>query len=146
MIDKSQKYRSVTLSIGLLASVLNVYLFIWSEVKYPLPNTIAAFTSKWFMLSALIGLGKVYLDRSGNISQFMSKRSFAFFSFHFIWVVLFQYLAADMLAQSTVLLYLIPVVSAYIVTFICCEICVRSPLLSFLMGTKYVSKKAERSQ
>lgn len=141
VIDKARKYAPLTLTIGLTASVVNVYMFIWSGIDYPLGNSIATYTSKWFMLSALIGLGKAFLDRSGKISQYMSKRSFAFFGFHFIWVVLFQYLASRLLSHNTVMLYIIPVFLAYIVTFICCEICVRSPLLSFLMGTKYVSKK-----
>lgn len=139
VIDKLEKYKYISLLIGLTASILNVYMFIWSEIKYPMLNTITKFIAEWFMILALIGIGKKYLDFNGKISCYMSKRSFPFFSFHFIWVVLFQYLVEDLFAANTILLYIVPMILAYIATFICCEICIRVPLLSFLMGTKCIS-------
>lgn len=139
VIEKTEKYGYITLAIGLTASVINVYLFIWSDKNYTILNTVAMYISEWVMILALIGIGKKCLDRSCRISEFMSKRSFPFFSFHFVWLVFFQYLFTDLLGKNTFMLYTIPVVLAYIFTFICCEICIRIPLLSFLTGMKFTS-------
>lgn len=144
VVDRIERYRYITVFIGLISSVLNVYLFIWSNKEYTVLNTIAKNISEWFMILALIGIGKKHLDCSGEISSNMSKRSFPFFSFHFIWIVFFQYLLSDAF-NNTFMLYIVPILLAYIFTFICCEICIRVPLLSFLMGTKYISKNHDLS-
>ncbi len=145
IIDKAAKYKSILLCIGLSASIINVYLFIWSETKYTLLNTITKFTAEWFMLIALMGVGKRNLDFTGKLSEHMSKISFSFFSFHFIWVVLFQYIFSNVSEINTFLFYFIPVISAYILTIICCEITLSVPLLCFLTGTKYISKNVNHS-
>ncbi|MBQ8122004.1 MAG: acyltransferase [Ruminococcus sp.] len=136
IIGKAARYSAVLLLFGLSVSMINVYLFIWSETKYPLLNTITKFAAEWLMLLALMGLGKSRLDLTGKFPAHMSKISFPFFSFHFVWVVLFQYIFSKAPISSTVFLYFISVVSAYLLTFICCEITLRVPLLCFLTGTK----------
>lgn len=140
VIENADRYAWLTTVIGVIASAANVYLFIWSDERYELLNAIINYIAKWFMLPALIGLGKKLLDRNGKIPRYMSVRSFPFFSFHFIFVVLFQYLASEPLKGRTALLYILPVVSAYICTFICAEICIRVPVLCFLTGTKHYRK------
>ena len=139
--DKAAKYLYITLPVGLSACIANVYMFIWSGSDMGLLNMAAKYTAEWFMLLAIIGIGKKHLDKTGRISAYMSGRSFPFFSFHFIWTVLFQYLLAGLLSENTLLLYMLPVFLAYISTFICCEICVRVPFLCFLTGTKYTAPK-----
>lgn len=136
VIEKSEKHKWLFLCIGLTSSVLNVYMFIWSDTKYTLLNTITKFVSEWFMIIALIGLGKKYLDFSGKVSGYMAKSSFSFYIIHFIWVVLFQYLSYNICGSNIVLLYVLPVFSAYCATLLCCEICNRIPLLRFLLGIK----------
>ena len=134
--ESCAKYRALTLTLGLSAGALNVYLFIWAGGDHAALNTAAKYLAEWLMLPALIGLGKRRLDRSGRVSGFMSARSFPFFSFHFIWVVVFQYALADALAGSTALLFLVPVLLGFGATFACSEVCIRVPLLCFLTGTK----------
>lgn len=122
VISKTEKYKWAFLCIGLTATVLNVYMFIWSDTQYTLPNIIAKYVSEWFMIIALLGIGKRYLNFSGKASKYMSQISFAFYFFHFIWVVLFQYILFNICGSNTFLLYAIPVLFAYIATFLCCEI------------------------
>ena len=141
MINKIEKYKYFFLCVGLTATVFNVYMFIWADAQYPLFNTVIKFTSEWFMLIALIGIGKKYLDFNRKVSKYMSQRSFAFYIFHFIWVVLFQFLMFDICGDNTVLLYIVPILLAYSMTFLCCEICVRIPLFCFLMGIKPIDGK-----
>lgn len=141
VISEAEKYKWLFLCIGLTAAILNVYMFIWSDTQYLLLNTITKFISEWFMLIALIGLGKRYLDFSGKISDYMSQRSFAFYILHFLWVVLFQYLMYGIFSNNTILLYIVPVLGAYCATLLCCEICIRIPLVCFLTGTKCICNK-----
>lgn len=121
-VSKTEKYKWFFLCVGVIASVLNVYLFIWSGTQYPLFNMTAKFVAEWFMILALLGIGKRYFDFSGKISKYLSHRSFAFYILHYIWVVLFQYLMFGIYGDSPVLLYAVPVFLAYGATFLCCEI------------------------
>lgn len=83
-VDKVEKYKWFFLFIGGTAAIFNVYLFIWSDKQCPLLNAIAKFIAEWFMLLALLGTGKRYLNFSGKVSKYLSQRSFAFYVCHFI--------------------------------------------------------------
>ena len=135
-IEKTEKYRYVTLAMGLIACAANVYMFIWSGKDFGTINVIAKAFAEWFMILGLIGIGKNKLDHMGKVSTYMSRRSFPYFSWHFLWVVLFQYWFSGIFGSNIVLMYFVPMLLAYPVTFICSEICLRIPTLCFLMGTK----------
>ena len=132
VINKAEKWKWIFLCIGITATVFNVYMFIWSETQQTLLNTIAKYVSEWFMLNSLLGIGKRYLDFNGKISKYMSKRSYTFYIFHFVWVVLFQYLLFNVYNGNIILLYILPVLFAYGTTLLCCEICNRVSFFSFL--------------
>lgn len=119
IISKTEKYKWLFGCIGLLATAINVYLFIWSDTHHTLLNIVAKYISEWFMINSIV-------------SKYMSKRSYAFYIFHFIWVVLFQYLLFNACSSHTFLLYVLPVPFAYGVILLCCEICNRVPIFSFL--------------
>ncbi len=137
IIEKLEKSRWILLAIGLTATILNVYLFIWSDKDYNILNTITSFVSKWFMVLALIGLAKRYLNFSGKVSGHMSRLSFPFYIWHFIWVVTFQYLLYVLVGNNTLILFIGTLLLSFIATFICSEITVRVPFLCFLTGVKY---------
>ena len=129
VIGKAEKYKWLFLLTGLASAALNVYLFIWCDVQYPILNTAAKFAAEWFMLVGLLGAGKAWLNGTSKFALSMSKKSFGFYIWHFIWVVVFQYFMADILDGSSFLLYCIPVVFAYMATFACCEISGRIKLI-----------------
>lgn len=134
-------YHRLLFGIGIIASILNVYLFLWQDKVYVLLNTICNYLSEWIMIIALIGLAKKYFDFSGKTSKYMSKRAFLFYSYHFIWVIVFQHLLYVLCGNHTLVLFIGSVVLSYLITFICCEISIRIPFLCFLTGTKYSSSK-----
>lgn len=140
-ISHIKKYKFIFLIIGLTFSALNVYLFIWSDIQYRIFNTITKYISEWFMLIALVGIGKDCLNFKSKLSAYMTQRSFAFYILHFLWVIIFQYLMCDIFFGNTTLLYIVPVLLAYCVTFVSCEICLRLPLLCSIMGLKYIDIK-----
>lgn len=129
------------LGIGLAATILNTYLFIWADKEFALINTVTKYVSEWIMIIAMIGLAKKYLNFSGKVSSHMNKRSFLFYIYHFIWVVLFQYILYGVVGDHSFVLFIGTVLLAYGATFICCEISIRIPVMCFLTGIKYSSKK-----
>ena len=88
------------------------------------------------MILALIVIGKDHIDGNGKISSYLSRTSFAFFGLHFIILVVMQYLMAGIFENNRFLLFLIPVIVSYALTFAFSEIFVRIPPLSFLIGVK----------
>ena len=138
--DRLARFGELFLIIGIAAAALDVYLFVWSGGSYPKLNTAAKFTAEWSMLLGLIGTGKKRLEFSGRVTRFISARSFPYFSLHFVWVIVMQYLVTDAFAGNVLLLYFVPVVAAFALTAVCCEIFLRVPVLSFLIGAKPLRK------
>lgn len=135
-IAKAEKYSPVLLPLGIAASVLNVYLFLWSGKDYGLINDIAKHLSEWLMIIALIGIAKRCFNKSGKLSDYMKTRSFLLYIYHFIWVVAAQYLLHKAVGNNNAILFFGTVIIAYIMTFICCEISIRIPFLCTLTGVK----------
>lgn len=140
VITLNKKYKLFFFFTGLTATVLNTYFFIWSGIQYGLAGTIIQFISRWFMLITLAVTGKDYLNLNNLVTKYMSKVSFAFYYFHFIWIVLFQYLMAGILRNNIILLYIVPVLLAYAATFLCCGICIKIPFLCRIIGIQPLYK------
>jgi glucan biosynthesis protein C len=136
IISKAEKNCWLLFGIGLVATILNTYLFIWADKEVVLINTVSKYVSEWIMIIALIGLAKKYLNFSGNVSSYMNKRSFLFYIYHFIWVVLFQYILYGVVGDHSFVLFIGTVLLAYGATFICCEISIRISFMCFLTGIK----------
>lgn len=141
IINKAEKNCWLLFGMGLVATILNTYLFIWADKEFVLINTVTKYVSEWIMIISLIGLAKKYLNFSGKVSNYMNKRSFLFYIYHFIWVVLFQYILYGVVGDHTFVLFMGTVLLAYGATFICCEISIRIPFMRFLTGTKYSLNK-----
>lgn len=141
IISKAEENCWLLFCIGLVATILNAYLFIWADKEFVLINTVTKYVSEWIMIIALIGLAKKYLNFSGKVSSYMNKKSFLFYIYHFIWVVLFQYILYGVVGDHSFVLFIGTVLLAYGATFICCEISIRIPFMCFLTGIKYSPKK-----
>lgn len=141
ILNKAEKNRWLLFNIGLITTILNVYLFIWVDKEYVLFNTVTKYISEWIMIIALIGLAKKYLNSNGKVFTYMKTRSFMFYTYHFIWVILFQYLLYKIIGNQIFILFIGTVLCSYLMTFICCEISLRLPLLCFFTGTKYSLNK-----
>ncbi len=141
IISTVQKNSRWLFGIGLEATILNVYFFIWIKKESVLLNFITKYISEWIMIIALIGLGKKHLNFNGKISNYMNKRSFLFYIYHFIWVVLCQYILYGFIGNKTFVLFMTTMLLSYLATFVCCEISIKIPILCFLTGTKYNARK-----
>lgn len=136
VIGKISRLRFVFLAVAIAADIANIWMFLWASASNAMINNIIKDAATWFMMLALLGIGKSGMDKSSKLSAYMSSRSFAFFSLHYIFVVVFQYLFSVVFAGNTAMLYLVPVFISYVFTFLLCEVFVRIPVLSFLIGVK----------
>ncbi len=93
------------------------------------------------MVIALLGIAKRCLNFTGKVSDYMRKMSFLFYTYHFIWVVLLQYILYGIVGNKTGVLFIGTVLLSNLATFACCEISIRIPVLCFLTGTKYNPNK-----
>lgn len=141
IISIAEKNSWLLFGIGLVATILNVYLFIWADIEYILLNIITKYVSEWIMVIALIGLAKRYLNFNGKVSNYMRERSFLFYTYHFIWIVLFQYLLYAICGNHTFIIFISTLLLSYFMTFVCCEISIRIPFLCLITGTKYSPNK-----
>ncbi|MBR3040573.1 MAG: hypothetical protein IKI20_08000 [Lachnospiraceae bacterium] len=138
--EKIAKYRFVFLPIGLLACTAYVICFIWLEVPYEWVNDIGIYVGRWFMILGLIGVGPKYLDFHGKVATYLSHISFAFFGLHFLFIVVMQYLFSGVLEGKIALLYFVPVLLSYLLTFLFSDLFMRIPPLCFLIGGKFRKK------
>ena len=136
IIKKIREKRFVFLLVGLISSVLNIYLFLWSGKNFGFINTLTNAISKWFMIIALIGLAAKYLNFTNVFTTHMKTTSFLLYIYHFIWVVVFEYMLSKTFAGNTIIILLGTIILSYIATFITCEISIRIPILCIFTGTK----------
>ncbi len=125
IVEKAKKNCLLLFGIGLAAAILNVYFFLWAGTELAVANDIAKYVSEWIMVIALIGLAKRYFDFNNKITAYMSRRSFSFYCWHFIWVVVFQYILYGIVGSRTAILFAGTVILSYLVTFVCCEVSVK---------------------
>lgn len=145
IINKAEKKGWLLFGVGMAATILNVYLFIWADVKCGLLNDISKYISEWVMIIALIGLAKRYLNFNGKVTNYMKSRSFLFYIYHYVWIVLFQYILYAIYGNDTFILYIGSLLLSYLMTFVCCEVSIRIPFLCFITGVKRSENSIKRS-
>ena len=114
-----KKYFSLHLVIFLIADLFNVYLFCYCKDLHAVMNTVCMFAAQWFGILTVVGFFAKFLNFSNERTAFLCQNSFAFYILHFVFLVAAQF-CFSRYTSSTVLLFLVPCVVAYLVTFLCC--------------------------
>jgi membrane-bound acyltransferase YfiQ involved in biofilm formation len=135
IMDKIVKHRLVFLIIMLITDVTSVYMFIWAENSSEVLSTVVMYIASWFGILALLGFGRKGFDMNNKVTRYLTSRSFLFYVFHFIWIVIFQFYLSR-LTDNIAVLFIIPIAGTFIMTFVTCEIIVRIPFVNFLFGVK----------
>ena len=117
-VSRLSEFRGIFAAIFVIASLANVFLFIYIG-RYELLNNICNFSSFVFGLPALVGLGHDYLDFSTGFTRKCAKLSYDFYIIHFPVVVLLQYMFLK-LGVGLIPNFLMTIFIAYPVTFILC--------------------------
>ena len=134
VLEKVKKYGFIFLVIGIVACGAKVYLFVFADMNIPVIYSVITNIGKWFMILGLIGIGGTSFNQNNKVTQYLTHISYPFFSFHFLFVVLFQSVFANVFQGNTVLLYAVPVVLSYAATIICSQIALAVPVLRLFLG------------
>lgn len=135
VMDKIVKYRFVFLIILLIADVTSVYMFVWAEKSNRVINTIVMYIVSWFGILTMLGFGKNSFNMNNKVTRYFTSRSFLFYIFHFIWLVVFQFYLSRF-TDNTAILFIVPMIGSFTMTFVTCEIVRRIPVVNFLFGVK----------
>ncbi len=141
VMDKIARYKAFFLCVGLVADVIYTYLCIWMEFTNEIVNTMIMFIASWCLMMAILGYARNGFQQDNRLTRYLSSRSFAFYIFHFVWLLVFQYGLSKVLESHILLLYVLPMVGALIMTILTSEIIIRIPVLAFLYGLKPVKKR-----
>lgn len=133
IMDCIVKFRFLHLIILIIVSAIDVYMFIWIESSNSIINSVFMSLTCWFGILTVLGISKTYFNQKNKLTTYLSSRSFLFYIFHFIWLVIFGYYISKV-TSNIALLFIIPVIASYIITFINIELVIKIPVINFLFG------------
>lgn len=113
------KYRIYYLFGFIAAAALNVYAGL--NKLDSLLNTVIYYAAAWFGILTVLGFAKNSFYQHNKITEYLSKISFWFYIFHYIWLTAFQFYFSRY-TDKFVILFFVPVILAYLATFAACEV------------------------
>lgn len=140
IVDKLSKYKFIFLSLWVVVSVVNIWLFIWSNYELDILNTIISSISGCLGVLAFLTIGKSYLDRKNKLTKFLSSISFPIYITHFIWVVLFEYWFSN-INNNTVFVVGLTLLCSTVATLISSAIIKYCPIINYLFGYNFKRKE-----
>lgn len=143
--EKITAHRYFCAAVATIAAIVNVVLFIWTDNSNEIINSAAMYIASWFGILIALGFGRIYFNQSNKVTKYLASRSFLFYIFHFLWLVLLQFYISPY-KSNTVILYIIPMLGAYAMTFITCELVMRIPIINFLYGAAKRHKVLEHTE
>jgi len=117
--EKIVKYRILYLFLFISAAALNVYAGIHG--LNGLLNSIVYYAAAWFGILAVLGFAKKNFNWHNKITEYLSKISFWFYIFHYIWLTAFQFYSSRY-TDKIIILFFVSMILAYLTTFAICEI------------------------
>lgn len=112
------KYRIYYLFGFIAAAALNVYAGLHGLDR--LLNTVIYYAAAWFGILTVLGFAKNNFCQHNKITEYLSKISFQFYIFHYIWLTAFQFYCSQY-TDKFVILFFVPMILAYLAAFITCE-------------------------
>ena len=141
VINLLEKYKYIFLIISVLSGIAFTILF-WGEnyssmkiLQHPITNIFA-----WFMSLALLGCAKTWINKNYHFTNFMRKRSFAFYVLHYPLLIVFTYLLDLQFDIPAIAFYLILIIAMIIFLPISYEIVSRIPIINRLILGIYKNK------
>ncbi len=142
VIEKLSQYAWLLFSIAVILA--GVYLYLHFGDNYaamPVVGSLSASVYGYVMSLALLGLGKKYLNRTNACTQFLNKRNFALYVFHYPALSAVALLMEKYGNVPQALKYLFILIMAFCGSFLLFEGISRIPLVRFLvLGIKKEKK------
>lgn len=134
-LEKLSGARYVWLVLWLGLELVNVYLFLWSDLELDTINTVAASLSGLFGILTLLCFGRELLNKTGRAAKILSENSFQIYIFHFVWVVAFEYAFSHFTGNGAAV-FAASVICSYPTTLLTAWAVGRIPVISRLFGKK----------
>lgn len=127
VMEIMSRFRWFYLAVTVVCDVIMTYLFVWEGHRSEIILTALQIVSLWFGVLGIIGLAKGAFNINNRFTRYMSRNSFLIYIFHFLWLVLIQYMISK-IELNIVIAYLVSIFGTLILTILTCEI-IRRPQL-----------------
>ncbi len=143
ILEELRRYCVPLLAAAVILGVIDVWYFFGqnyasdSALKHPLTNLYL-----WTMILAVLGCSQRWLNRRTAFTEFLKKRSFALYVFHYPFLVIAAYYAVTVLRLPMAANYPLLLIYDAAVSLLAYELVSRIPLIRYLLlGIR--KKKAE---
>ncbi len=116
--EKIVKYRIYYLFIFVLTAAFNIYAGLHELDS--IVNTLVFHTSRWFGILTVLGFAKNNFDWHNKITESLSKISFQFYIFHYVWLTVFQFYFSRY-TDKLIILFFVSIILTYLTSFATCE-------------------------
>lgn len=128
-----KKYRIPLLTAALILFVIQIFMY-WGQNFTSIVNKPIVMLYTWIMILAVTGNAQVYFNFSNRFTEYMNKKSFLIYIFHYLPMITIAYLVTKNWHLPIILNYLFVFFFSIISTFIVCELVPRIPGIRFLFG------------
>ncbi len=140
---------------SMLLAAVAVVLAVTFAIKYfgqnyadvPVNRTFLFASFGWFATLAILGLGAKCLDFENDFTAWMSRYSWGLYIFHYLGISIIAVLLAKRNILPAALIYVLSLVSAFVVSFVLYEVISRIPFLRWaVLGIKKKKVVTENAQ
>lgn len=135
ILKNISKYWGVFLSIFLVCTIADVYMFLWSSNSSDILNDLVNKLCIYFGIVTMLSLGYRFLNKQNKVTHYLTTRCFFLYIFHYVWTIYFQYVYSIIL-ENAYANYILAIICALPVALITCEIVKCIPVINFLFGIK----------
>lgn len=99
----------------------------------------------WIGIIALLGLAKRYFNKTNKVLMYLSQASFPIYYFHQTILVIVGFIVLKLI-DIVFVQYIVIMISTFIASIVCYEICRRFKVTCALFGIKYIQKDLKGSK
>ena len=145
VVGKLEKYCIPLLLIAVILGVFYTYFhFGENYAQSPGVNCPLAIVYGWMACLAVIGCAKRFADKTNGFAQFMTKKSFGLYVFHYLTLSATAYFLTKYTQMHAALIYILTAIAAFGGGFLLYEIISRIPVLRWcVLGIRKEKKSVQ---
>ena len=139
VVNKLIKWKYLYLTLWIIATSLNVWLFIWTDYDLSILSMVLNSFAGGFGILTLLCIGHKFFNHTNGVTKFLTSISFSTYIVHFNWVVAFEYWFS-LINSNTAFIFILSVlcsIGTSLITCVCIKYC---PMLNVMFGYKLKHK------
>ncbi|WP_400207842.1 acyltransferase [Candidatus Methanomassiliicoccus intestinalis] len=129
------KFKYFYLMNWIILTLLNIWLFIWTDYDLPVLSAVLNFLAGGFGILALFCMGHRFFNGTNRSTKFLTSISFCIYIVHFIWVVAFEYWFS-LINIDAAFIFILSVLCSMGASIITCIGIKHCPMLNVMFGYK----------